>query len=39
MKKTNKSLYEDIHGNVVKKEEMYEGSQKRFIYWCPNIQK
>ena len=29
----------DIHGNIVKKEEMYEGSQKRFIYWCPNIQK
>ena len=29
----------DIYGNIVKKEEMYEGSQKRFIYWCPNIQK
>jgi formamidopyrimidine-DNA glycosylase len=30
---------DDIYGNKVKKEEMYEGSQKRFIYWCPNIQK
>jgi endonuclease-8 len=30
---------DDIYGNKVKKEEMYEGSQKRFIYWCPSIQK
>lgn len=30
---------DDIYGNKVKKEEMYEGSQKRFIYWCPDIQK
>jgi len=29
----------DIYGNHVIKEELYEGSQKRFIYWCPNIQK
>ena len=29
----------DIHGNSVKKEELYEGSQKRFIYWCPGYQK
>lgn len=26
---------EDIEGNPVKKEESYEGSQKRFIYWAP----
>ena len=26
---------EDIYGNPVKKEESYEGSQKRFIYWAP----
>ncbi len=25
----------DIEGNPVKKEESYEGSQKRFIYWVP----
>jgi len=30
---------EDTHGNEVKKEELYEGSQKRFIYWVPKIQK
>jgi formamidopyrimidine-DNA glycosylase len=30
---------DDIHGNKVIKEEMYEGSQKRFIYWVKNIQK
>jgi formamidopyrimidine-DNA glycosylase len=29
---------DDIHGNKVIKEEMYEGSQKRFIYWVKNIQ-
>jgi formamidopyrimidine-DNA glycosylase len=29
---------EDIYGNKVTKEELYEGSQKRFIYWVKNIQ-
>lgn len=29
----------DIHGNPVTKEELYEGSQKRFIYWCKAYQK
>ena len=29
----------DIYGNHVKKEELYEGSQKRFIYWCASYQK
>ena len=29
----------DIYNNIVKKEELYEGSQKRFIYWVENIQK
>jgi len=29
----------DIYGNVVVKEELYEGSQKRSIFWCPSIQK
>jgi formamidopyrimidine-DNA glycosylase len=29
----------DIYGNPVKKEELYEGSKKRFIYWCPKYQK
>lgn len=29
----------DINGNPVKKEELYEGSQKRFIYWVPGVQK
>ncbi len=28
----------DIYNNKVKKEELYEGSQKRFIYWCPDYQ-
>lgn len=28
----------DIYGNVVTKEELYEGSQKRFIYWVKNYQ-
>lgn len=30
---------EDIHNHKIKKEELYEGSQKRFIYWVPEIQK
>jgi len=30
---------EDIHGNKVVKKELYEGSQKRFIYYVPEIQK
>jgi formamidopyrimidine-DNA glycosylase len=30
---------EDIYGNKVKKEELYEGSQKRSIYWVPKLQK
>jgi formamidopyrimidine-DNA glycosylase len=29
---------EDIHGNKIIKEELYEGSQKRFIYWVKNYQ-
>lgn len=29
----------DIYGNDIKKEELYEGSQKRSIYWVPKIQK
>jgi endonuclease-8 len=29
----------DIYGNPVVKQELYEGSQKRFIYWVPSIQK
>ena len=29
---------EDIYGNRVKKEQLYEGSQKRFIYWVKTIQ-
>jgi endonuclease-8 len=28
----------DIYGNIVKKEPLYEGSAKRFIYWCPGYQ-
>ena len=28
----------DIHGNKVTKEELYEGSQKRFIYWVKGYQ-
>ena len=28
----------DIEGRKVVKEELYEGSQKRFIYWIPKIQ-
>jgi formamidopyrimidine-DNA glycosylase len=30
---------EDIDGNKVKKEELFEGSQKRMIYWVPTVQK
>ena len=30
---------EDINGEKVKKEELYEGSQKRMIYWVPMVQK
>jgi formamidopyrimidine-DNA glycosylase len=29
----------DINDHKVKKEELYEGSQKRFIYWVDKIQK
>ena len=29
----------DIYGNKVTKEELFEGSQKRFIYWVPKLQK
>jgi formamidopyrimidine-DNA glycosylase len=29
----------DINGETVKKEELYEGSQKRMIYWVPTVQK
>ena len=29
---------EDIYGNKVIKKELYEGSQKRFIYYVPQIQ-
>lgn len=29
----------DIYGNPVIKELLYEGSQKRYIYWVKNIQK
>lgn len=28
----------DPQGRAVKKEELYEGSQKRFIYWVPEVQ-
>ena len=30
---------EDIYGNKIIKEEMYEGSQKRFIHWVKGFQK
>jgi endonuclease-8 len=30
---------EDVDGNKVKKEELYEQSQKRMIYWVPEVQK
>lgn len=29
---------DDIYGNKVSKEELYEGSQKRFIYWVKSYQ-
>jgi formamidopyrimidine-DNA glycosylase len=29
----------DIHGNPVIKKELFEGSQKRFIYWVKEVQK
>ena len=29
---------QDINDNIIKKEELYEGSQKRFIYWVDKIQ-
>jgi len=29
----------DIYNNNIIKEELYEGSQKRFIHWVPEIQK
>ncbi len=29
----------DLDGNKVVKKELYEGSQKRFIYWVENVQK
>lgn len=31
--------YTDIYGNNVIKKELYEGSQKRYIYYVPKIQK
>jgi len=30
---------EDVNGNKIIKEELYEGSQKRMIYWVPTVQK
>ena len=29
----------DLEGNKVSKKELFEGSQKRFIYWVPSVQK
>jgi len=29
----------DLNGNKVSKKELFEGSQKRFIYWVENVQK
>ena len=29
----------DLDGHKVEKKELYEGSQKRFIYWVPDVQK
>ena len=29
---------EDVHGNKITKEELFEGSQKRFIFWVKNYQ-
>lgn len=28
----------DVDGNPVHKDELFEGSQKRFIFWCPKVQ-
>jgi formamidopyrimidine-DNA glycosylase len=28
----------DINGKKISKEELFEGAQKRFIYWCKDIQ-
>jgi formamidopyrimidine-DNA glycosylase len=30
---------EDIYGNKIKKEQLYEGNQIRYIYWVPKLQK
>ena len=50
LKRTNKTPHDykidffvyrrekDIYGNPVIKEELFEGSQKRFIYWVPKRQ-
>ena len=32
------SMSTDPQGRPVKKEELYDGSQKRFIYWSPQVQ-
>jgi len=29
----------DIHGHIIIKKELFEGSQKRFIYYVPEVQK
>jgi hypothetical protein len=29
----------DINGNKVSKKELFEGSQKRFIFWVEDVQK
>jgi hypothetical protein len=29
----------DPAGHPVKKEELFDGSQKRSIFWCPAVQK
>ena len=51
IKKTTKLAYDydrlffvynqetDIYGNKVMRKELYEGSQKRFIYYVPKLQK
>jgi formamidopyrimidine-DNA glycosylase len=28
----------DVDGNPVHKDELFEGSQKRYIFWCPKVQ-
>lgn len=30
---------EDMYGNKIKKEQLYEGNQIRYIYWVPKLQK